>query len=235
MSRRKTIFINAIIGIMLCVLTGITFSINSSYVFSFSNNDVIYEGNRQSNKISLMFNVYSGSEHVARILDIMDSYDVKTTFFLGGIWVEKNINLVKEIVSRGHEIGNHGYLHLDQDQLDYKQNYDEIYSCHNLIRVHIGVEMNLFAPPSGAFNNATLESSRNLGYSTIMWSKDTIDWRDQDSSLIYSRATEKTIGGDLILMHPTEKTVEALTAILEFYKLQQLEVVTVSQNLLLTE
>ena len=62
-----------------------------------------------------------------------------------------------------------------------------------------------------------------------MWSRDTIDWRDKDSSLVYSRATNKIGAGDMILMHPTAHTLAALGDILKFYEENGLTPVTVSQ------
>ena len=75
--------------------------------------------------------------------------------------------------------------------------------------------MNLFAPPSGSVNSTVVTSAENLGYKTIMWSKDTIDWRDKDENLIFSRATKNISSGDLILMHPTNATAQALENILK--------------------
>ena len=91
--------------------------------------------------------------------------------------------------------------------------------------------MNLFAPPSGAFNKTTLQVANDLGYKTIMWSKDTIDWRDKDADLVYTRATKNVVGGDLILMHPTEHTAKALPNILEYYKNNNLVATTVSNTI----
>ena len=91
--------------------------------------------------------------------------------------------------------------------------------------------MTLFAPPSGAYNNKTLEIANNLNYKTIMWSKDTIDWRDKDENLIYSRATNNAKNGDLILMHPTQETLSALPKIIEFYKNNNFNLTTVSNNI----
>ena len=178
-----------------------------------------------------MFNVYWGTEYLNDILDILQKYNVHTTFFVGGQWVEKEVDLLKKICSFGHEIGNHGYFHKEQEYLDYSQNYDEIYMNHNLVKAHTDVTMNLFAPPSGSFNQSTLDSARELGYKTIMWSKDTIDWRDKDANLIFRRATEKVQGGDLILAHPTKQTLQALPLILEFYKINNLNATTVSECL----
>ena len=139
--------------------------------------------------------------------------------------------MLKEICSRGHEIANHGYFHRDQEYLDYSQNLEEIKVNHELVKTLLGIEMSLFAPPSGSFNKSTLEASKNLGYSTIMWTKDTIDWRDKDANLIYSRATNNIKGGDLILAHPTEKTLQALPLILEYYKLNNFVATTVTECL----
>lgn len=216
---------------MLCSLFICTFSVRTQYAFNHENNDVLYNGNRDSNKVSFMINVYWGNEYIEPILDVLDEYNVKTTFFVGGSWVNKYPELLQEIYNRGHEIGNHGYFHKDQDKLDYDGNYEEIDVCHKIVKSTIGVDMNLFAPPSGAFNSSTLEASNYLGYKTIMWTLDTIDWRDQDSNLIFSRATKKVKGGDFILAHPTAKTLEALPNILSFYKANNLVATTVSDTL----
>ena len=220
--------------IILFMLTSLIFYVSASsykYAFSYQNEDVIYHGNQDSNKVSLMINVYWGTEYLEGILDTLDRYDSKCTFFVGGQWVEKEPEMLKEICSRGHEIANHGYFHRDQEYLDYSQNLEEIKVNHELVKTLLGIEMSLFAPPSGSFNKSTLEASKNLGYSTIMWTKDTIDWRDKDANLIYTRATNNIKGGDLILAHPTEKTLQALPLILEYYKLNNFVATTVTECL----
>lgn len=219
-----------IIGMLVMILSYLGAS-NYAYVFSYNNDDVIYNGNTDSNKVSIMFNVYWGTEYISEILDILDKYDCKTTFFVGGQWVEKEQDVLKKIYDFGHEIGNHGYFHKNQEELSYDQNYDEININHKLVKSILCIDMNLFAPPSGSFNKATLEASKNLNYSTIMWTKDTIDWRDKDANLIYKRATNNISGGDLILAHPTECTVKALPIILEYYKLNNIVPTTVSECL----
>ena len=151
--------------------------------------------------------------HLVRVSK-MDIYKVKTTFFIGGSWAVKNIDLVKEIYTRGHELGNHGFYHKDQNSLTFDENLQEIKMCHEVVSKNLGIEMKLFAPPSGAFNSSTIDAAEYLNYKTIMWTHDTIDWRDQNSDLIYNRATKNLSNGDLILMHPTKKTVEAMPNII---------------------
>lgn len=229
--KRARIISNIIIVLMFVVLITYIGASNYQYVFSYQNENIVYSGNKDSNKVSLMINVYWGTEYINSMLDILDNYGVTTTFFVGGQWVEKEPELLQEIVSRGHEIGNHGYLHKDQEYLSYDQNYDEININHKLVKTLSGIDMTLFAPPSGSFNKSTLQASNDLGYTTIMWSRDTIDWRDQDSNLIFSRATNNISGGELILAHPTACTLKALPLILEYYKMNNIEATTVSNCL----
>ena len=64
-----------------------------------------------------------------------------------------------------------------------------------------------------------------------MWSKDTIDWRDKDTQLIVKRATSNVKNGDLVLMHPTKNTADALGTILKFYIENGFKVVPVGENI----
>ncbi len=180
-------------------------------------------------KVSLMVNVYWGTEYIEPMLEIFGKYNVRTTFFVGGSWVAGNAETLKRIYSAGHEIGNHGYYHKDHSKLDAAYNRKEIRSAHEAVKDELGVDMKLFAPPSGAFGKATLAVASELGYDTIMWTRDTIDWRDHDSELIYKRAVKNIKGGDLILMHPTECTVKALERIVAEVFAKNLRIAPVSE------
>ncbi|MBR4998833.1 MAG: polysaccharide deacetylase family protein, partial [Clostridia bacterium] len=198
---------NIIIVAMITTLVGLAIS-NSKAIKVQADSRVIYSGDESSNNVCFMINVYQGEEYVKNILDVLDLYNVKTTFFIGGSWAVKNIDLIKEIYTRGHELGNHGFYHKDQNKLNLDENIQEIKMCHEIVSKNLGIEMTLFAPPSGAYNITTVDAATNLNYKTIMWTHDTIDWRDQNCDLIYNRATKNLSNGDLILMHPTKKTME---------------------------
>ena len=192
---------------------------------------VYYSGNTDSKYVSVMINVYWGTEYIPAMLDVLDEYGAKATFFIGGSWADDHTELLREIAQRGHELGNHGYFHKDQDKLNYEKNAEEIRLCGELVERLSGVKMNLFAPPSGAYSENTVDAAEELGYKVILWSKDTIDWRDRDQSLIYRRATEEIAGGDLVLMHPTAETASALPSILAYYREKDLQAVPVSENI----
>lgn len=219
-----------VVNSILCAVVVAVFSVS----FSFLTRDIsaadapIYKG-AAPDKVSLMVNVYWGTEYIQPMLDIFAENGVTTTFFVGGMWVKDNEEMLRKIHEAGHEIGNHGYFHKDHKKMNYERNKEEISVTHKLVQSILGVEMNLFAPPSGSFGDTTIQVAENLGYKTIMWSLDTIDWRDKDSELIFKRATEKAEGGSLILMHPTEATVNALNRIIKTLANKQLTVAKVSE------
>ena len=178
-----------------------------------------------------MFNVYENTKVVNGILDELKNQGVKATFFVGGCWADDNGETLKRIINEGHEIGNHGYFHKDHKKLSADANRQEIYLTGEIVKALSGAKPTLFAPPSGSFSNTTLQVADELGYKVIMWSKDTIDWRDSDKNLIVSRATKNLESGDFILMHPKEHTLSALPSIIEKIKGAGFNFYTVSQNL----
>ncbi len=190
-------------------------------------NNAIYEGKKDSGKIALTFNVYERADNVQKIAEILGEYGAKATFFVGGSWVAKNADILLKLSSNGFEIGNHGYSHRDHAKLNIKSNADEIRVTERLIdnalcSLHDYKNPKLFAPPSGSMGKNMFIACNDMGYKVIMWTRDTIDWRDHDANLIFERATKGLKAGDIILMHPTDATVTALPKILEYISAQGL-------------
>ncbi|MDR3216024.1 MAG: polysaccharide deacetylase family protein [Clostridiaceae bacterium] len=197
-------------------------------------NPAYYNGNRDSDFISVMINVYGGTEFIEPMLEALTSRGVTATFFIGGCWADDNNDTVKAIRDAGCEIGNHGFFHRDHGKLGYEKNLEEIVVTDKLLTEILGEKpSNLFAPPSGSFNDNTFKAAASLNMLTVMWSKDTIDWRDHDGPTIFKRATTNAEGGDFVLMHPTEATAKVLPQILDYYAAVGLKVVSVSENLAL--
>jgi peptidoglycan/xylan/chitin deacetylase (PgdA/CDA1 family) len=229
---RLKIATNLVLGVLILSIASLCLSPSLNTVNSQEDVSEIYrKATLESEGVSLMFNVYQGANEVESILQILEKNQAKATFFIGGCWADDNVNTLKAIHEAGHEIGNHGYFHKEHDKLGYQANLQEIKACNQFLELAIGQKITLFAPPSGAYNDATLEACKTLGMKTVLWSKDTIDWRDHDCSLIYTRATKNVQKGDFILMHPTKQTVQALNDVLKYYEKQGLKAVTVSENL----
>lgn len=218
------IFVIALVGSM-AIFAGVS-SVQTSTV-----SGVYYNGDKNSNNVSLMINVYWGSEYLDDILSVLKEKNVKTTFFIGGTWAVLNEDYLQKIYADGHEIANHGYHHKDHDKLDEQGNLNEISTTHKIIKELLGVDMMLFAPPSGAYDSLTVTCAQSLGYKTIMWTRDTIDWRDKDADLIYKRAIKNAHGGDLVLMHPTEKTLVALPKIIDYFQTNGFNLTTVTETI----
>lgn len=223
-------YVVANLAIGAIVIGLLAFTISNKTVSAATDTVPIYKGESKT-KISLMVNVYWGTEYLDEMLDIFERNGVTTTFFVGGMWVAENDIMLKKIHEKGHEIGNHGYFHKDHKKLSAARNAEEIGVTHRLVKSVLDIDMQLFAPPSGSFGKTTLSEAEKQGYTTIMWTHDTIDWRDHDTEKIFSRATSKMEGGDLVLMHPTQNTVEALPRIIEYAKAHNLQVSKVSEVL----
>lgn len=203
--------------LIMCGVTAVCFMPEKSVsIVSGESYAPIYSGRTETAQVALMFNVYENTDVVNGILDLLKSHNAKATFFVGGCWADDNNQTLKRILEEGHSLGNHGYFHKNHKKLTEAQNLAEIKNTHDLVLAITGYSMTLFAPPSGAFSVTTLKVAEKLGYRSIMWSKDTIDWRDNDVNLIIKRATAVD-SGDFILMHPKAHTLKALPTILQFY------------------
>ena len=170
----KNTLANSLIAIVVAFIALVSSAVSVVSPVSASN-EAIYKGSNKT-AVSLMVNVYWGNDYIDEMLAIFDKNHVKTTFFMGGMWVRDNEEIFRKIVDHGHEIGNHGFYHKEHNRLTQKRNREEILATHSLVKSICGIEMHLFAPPSGAVNSETVDIASQLGYTTIMWSKDTIDW-----------------------------------------------------------
>lgn len=221
---------NAVLIVIVLAVSMVGFFGGSAIAVSNESSNLYYKAENGSG-VSLMFNVYEHTDNVLAILDILDEYDAKATFFIGGSWADDNVDCVREIFSRGQEIASHGYFHKDHSRLTYDGNLEEIRPSVKLLNMICNTEISLFAPPSGAFGDAMIKACSYLNLKVIMWSRDTIDWRDKDADLIYTRATQNLEKGEFVLMHPTDCTVQALPDILTYIRDNGLTAVTVSLNL----
>ncbi len=188
-----------------------------------------YHGVRGKNQVALTINVDWGEEFLPGMLRILHDKGILATFFVTGNWANKYPDLLKEMARLGHEIGNHGYSHLhprslnDQELREFiKKNEELIYSITNQRTV-------LFAPPYGEVDKRITGVASSIGYSTIMWSADTVDWQRPAPEIIVQRVINKIDDGGIILMHPTEPSLYALADIIDSLENRGYRFVTVSE------
>ncbi|MBQ7455229.1 MAG: polysaccharide deacetylase family protein [Clostridia bacterium] len=192
----------------------------------------IYSVARDDSVIAISFDASWGADKTLRLLDILDEYGVKTTFFLVDIWVQAYPDVVKEIAARGHEIGNHSTTHPHMSQLSEAQIIKELATQSDHIEALTGARPTLFRPPYGDYNDRLIRTAAAEGYQTIQWSVDSLDWKNRGVQDIIARA-KKAQSGDIVLFHnDAEYTVDALPEILDYYKAQGYKIVPVSEILL---
>lgn len=166
--------------------------------------------------------------YTAHLLDVLDQYGAKATFFLIGSKVSSQANVVRSIHARGHQLGNHSWSHPELPKLPVDQIAGEIDRTNDAIKQATGVTPAILRPPYGAVNGVVLEQLRLRGMSSILWSVDTRDWADRNSEIVCSRAVAGARPGAIILMHDIHQTsVGAVPCILSALKQQGYSFVTV--------
>lgn len=183
-------------------------------------------------KVALSFDAAWGNQDTARILQILQKYNIKVTFFMTGGWVSKYPDDVKAIAAQGHDLGNHSENHKQMSKLNAKQCEKEIMSVHDKVKSLTGVDMTLFRAPYGDYNNTLLQSTKACGYHCIQWDVDSLDWRDYGVDSIVNRVLDdKHLGnGSIILCHNGAKfTADALEKLIVGLQEKGYEIVPVSQ------
>lgn len=173
-----------------------------------------------------------GNEDTLEILRILSEHRVKATFFMTGHWVESYPEDVKAIQAGGHDLGNHSENHKNMTELGNEEKTSELMSIHNKVKELTGVEMELFRPPYGAYDNEMILNARENGYYAIQWSVDSLDWKDYGAeAIVETVCSHKNLDkGAIILCHNGAKyTVKALEPMITKLQSQGYELVPVSQ------
>ena len=186
----------------------------------------------KKNFMCLTFDSAYVNKYTYDILDVLDKYEIKSTFFMTYEFMVKNPDQVMEIIKRGHEIGNHSTSHPDLNKLKDTRVIKEVMKAHNYIKDLVGVDMCLFRFPFGSYSPRTVSMLKNMGYYPIQWTLDSIDWKNTGKEFLIERFEEKDdllAGGSIILFHNgATYTPEALPDIIEMIYSKGLKCVRVS-------
>ena len=221
--------------ILVIVVCGMVFVLFMAFFSPFSvwgaeRKIPIYSVDTDQKKVAISFDAAWGNEHTEAILDILDQYNVKTTFFLVDFWAKEFPEDVKEIAARGHEVESHSATHPDMANLSADEIREELNLAAVTIEGLTGKRPTLFRPPFGSYNNTLMETAEELGYQVIQWSVDSLDWKDISTQEVISRVTEDVQPGSIVLFHNNAETVEEyLPQILEELQAQGYQIVPVGQ------
>ena len=183
-------------------------------------------------KVSVSFDAAWGAEDTDELLRILAENDVKATFFLCGYWVDKYPEEVKKIAEAGHDLGNHSMTHPHMSQLSSEQITKELQECHQRVKTLTGIEMDLFRPPFGEYDNHLIETAQANGYSVLQWDIDSLDWKEHGAEAEINQVlNHKHLGnGSIILFHNDAKyTPQVLDTILKGLKNKGFTLVPISE------
>lgn len=183
--------------------------------------------------VSLTFEGASGKDATCEILEVLEAHNVTATFFLSGEWMEKHEDSIEGISEGNHELGNYTYSAPHPNSLPKTDLKRELEKAHKYIEKATGQTPKVFRPPYGEYSNKVIEVSKELGYETVIWSIDSLDWRGTSSDDMLKRILGKLKSGAIIRFHVTGRnTPEAVPQIIEAIKEQEYEIVPLSQLLL---
>lgn len=195
----------------------------------------IYCVKTDEKKIALSFDAAWGADDTDSLLATLAKHDVKATFFLVGDWVRKYPEEVNRIKDAGHDIGNHSNKHPHMASMSKEQIKEDIMKAHNSTKDLLGIEMDLFRPPFGEYNNTLMEALKECGYHVVQWDVDSLDWKEFGcQNLIDTVLNHKNLGnGSIVLMHNNAKyTKDALESIIVGLKDQGYDLVPISELLI---
>lgn len=190
----------------------------------------IYSVERDNKAIALSFDAAWGNEDTQLLIDILNSYNVKATFFLVGDWVDRYPESVKQLFDAGMEIGNHSDDHAHFTKLSSDGIVSNVNACNDKIKAITGVTPTLFRCPYGEYDDHVVSAINSMGMQVIQWDVDSLDWKDLSAEDIYDRVTSKAAPGSICLFHNAAlHTPEALPSIIEYLLSEGYSIVPISQ------
>ena len=223
----------AVILLCVCLVGKLVPSAAAVYLSANYRELPIYNVATQDNKCAISFDAAWGADKTLDIINTCKNYNVKATFFLVGFWVEENLDIAKQIVENGFEVGLHSNSHRDLTKLSEEQIKEDVKKNIDIVKTNLGVEPKLFRVPYGAYNDRVITTIRSLGLEVIQWDVDSLDWKGLSAVNIASRISSRVKNGSIILCHNNaDNIVQALKLVFEDLKNKKISVVPVGELIL---
>lgn len=223
MRRKLTInifLVFCIIGVSIYYSTGNGINVFNG-VLQNKNNIPIHSVDTEEKVVAITINTAYGKDFTNEILEVLDEEDIKVTFFIMGGWIDNHEKLVKKIHKNNHEIGNNSLTYPHLTKLSNNQIISEIEACEDKIKDITGDTKKVFRPPFGDYNGDTIRNISNIGYSTILWDIDSLDWQNKTNEEVKELVMKQVNNGSIMLFHNnSEKTAKSLRLIIQELKLK---------------
>lgn len=190
-------------------------------------NNLIDNINKRSTKLIALTFDDGPSYNTSRLIDILNKYNAKATFFVVGSRLKDNAKVLKKIKDSGMEIGNHTYSHKLLTKLSEDKINEEFSKTDNLVYEFTGKKPSIVRPSYGSVNKRIKKlADRPI----IIWDIDTLDWKHHNSSYISNNVLNKAKDGDIVLMHDIyTATVNAVELLVPKLMNEGYQLVTVSE------
>ncbi len=175
----------------------------------------IYSVAREDKKIAITFDCAWGVEYTDKIISALKQNNATATFFMVEFWTKKYPEYVKKLDEAGIEIGTHSATHSYMSKQNAEEIKQELTTSSQAITDVTGKKVELFRPPYGDYDDLLVDTAKEMGYYTIQWDVDSLDWKDLSATDIAMRVINKAQDGSIILCHNNGlHTAEALPIIL---------------------
>jgi peptidoglycan/xylan/chitin deacetylase (PgdA/CDA1 family) len=190
-------------------------------------------GSRDRDEVALTFDDGPGP-HTAEIVDVLEAFDAKATFYVVGDGLHGHEELLRRVVAAGHELGNHSMTHPRLAGRPLAA-YIEIRRANAALRQSAGLSPRFFRAPFGKVSGRLVMTARLAGLTTVSWDVDSRDWSAPGVDAIREAVLGPVRAGSIVLMHdgrgPRPETLAALPRILEELRGRGYRLVTTSEIL----
>ena len=193
----------------------------------------IYSVQREDKVIAISFDAAWGNEDTQLLLDILDRYQIHSTFFVVGDWVDRYPESVQAIANAGSEVMNHSLHHDHYAALSHDEIARDLAACNEKIEAVTGHKPTLVRCPYGEYDDHVIEAVKATGMTAIQWDVDSLDWTGLSAAEIQERVLRQVQPGSIVLFHnAAEHTPEALPGILDALLADGYRIVPISELLL---
>ncbi|MCY0898235.1 MAG: polysaccharide deacetylase family protein [Firmicutes bacterium] len=180
---------------------------------------------------ALTFDISWGTVMPEKVFNLLKRDHVAATFFVSGPWARQNASLVKAFAQSGYEVESHGWAHVNYTGLSNQGVQDNILKADRVISDITGKHPTFVRPPNGDFSPRTIQATKAIGYTTVTWGTDSLDWMNPGVSTIIHRVVSRIHPGDIVLLHASDtckQTDLALPAIVRELHAKGYRLVTLS-------
>lgn len=193
----------------------------------------IYRVERNDNKVAVTFDVAWENSNTDELIEILDEYGAKATFFITGDWCDRCADDVKKFADAGHEIENHSDKHPHVEGINVNDLINDTRECSRKIEMITGREPTYYRAPYGEYDDSLLTTLDGMGLKTIQWDVDSVDWNKPTAEQITKKVLDNTKSGSILLFHnDLQNTTDALPNILKGLKEKGFEFVTIDELVL---